>query len=87
MPRLEKELLINWFKKGEKNREDWKKHGGGCYRGGGGGGHEVEAQGFHGHGGAAHKGARKRPSWYGGGDKMTQDQKGGDTDMFGHGPR
>ena len=24
MPRLEKELLINWFKKGEKNREDWK---------------------------------------------------------------
>ncbi len=24
MPRLDKEILINWFKKGEKNREDWK---------------------------------------------------------------
>ena len=24
MPRLKKEHLINWFKEGEKNREDWK---------------------------------------------------------------
>ena len=24
MPRLKKEHLINWFKEGEKKREDWK---------------------------------------------------------------